>query len=61
MGEGGEDLKMGNVLFLAFLSLFFYVNGKINANVSSLTDEGYSVVDRYICLVVTVRNDKFQH
>jgi len=27
---------------------------KINANVLSLTDRGYSVVDRYICLVVTV-------
>ena len=44
---------MVNVLFLAFL-FFFKVNGKINANVSSLTDGGYSVVDRYICLVVTV-------
>lgn len=38
--------------FLTFF--FFYVNGKINANVSSLTDGGYSVVGRYICLVVTV-------
>ena len=45
---------MGNVLFLAFLSFFFYLNGKMNANVSSLTDGVYSVVDRYICLVVTV-------
>jgi hypothetical protein len=27
---------------------------KMNANVSSLTDRGYSVVGRYICLVVTV-------
>jgi hypothetical protein len=46
---------MGNVLFFAFL-FFFYVNGKkiINSNVSSLTDRGYSVVERYICLVVTV-------
>jgi len=39
--------------FLPFFS-FFYVNGKINANVSSLADGGYSVIDRYICLVVTV-------
>jgi hypothetical protein len=33
---------MGNVLFLAFFP-FFYVNGKINANVSSLTDGGYKI------------------
>jgi hypothetical protein len=37
MGRGRGDLKMGNVLFLAFL-FFFYVNGKINANVSSLAE-----------------------
>ena len=48
---------MGNVFFFFFFAfLFSYVNGgkKINANVSSCRDGGYSVADRYICMVVTV-------
>jgi hypothetical protein len=47
---------MGNVLFLSFLFFFFNVNGKkkkLMQTYHPLQTED-SVVDRYICLVVTV-------
>jgi hypothetical protein len=52
LNGGGGGLENGKCLISCFS--FFHVNGKINANVSSLTVGGYSVVDRYICMVVAV-------
>jgi hypothetical protein len=53
-GGGGRGVGLENGKCLISCFSFFHVNGKINANVSSRTDGGYSVVGRYICLVVAV-------
>ena len=51
-----ETFKMGNVFFFCF----FYANGNINSKVSSRTDGGYSVIERYKCPVVTLEAITFQ-